>query len=95
MVWVFLFFLSFSPLQSLSVYYTPSLPLSFLSALYKQTGMEFRRRGALEGGVLLSTDWMKSEIMKGNCLPEPSLVELFFPHPLCSSNYAFAFTDIS
>jgi len=39
--------LSLSLSQTISAYYTP-LPLSFLTALYKQTGMVFQRRGTLE-----------------------------------------------
>jgi len=38
---------SLSLSQTISAYYTP-LPLSFLTALYKQTGMVFQRRGTLE-----------------------------------------------
>lgn len=96
-VWVFLLFpLCLSLWQTLSAYYTP-LPLSFLSALYKQTGMVFQRRGTLEGvGFFWELIGWSERLWKGSvCQSLPWWSCLPPPHPLCSSNYAFAFTDTS
>lgn len=97
-VWVFLFFslcLSLSLPRRAWVCTTLPLCLSLSSLRSINRQAWSFGGGALWRGVLLSTDWLKSDIMKGKSLPEPPLVELFFPHPFCSSNYAFAFTDIS
>ncbi len=75
---VFLLFLSVALSQRLNVYYTPSPSLSLVSVRSINRQAWSFGGGALWRGVILSTDWLRSEIMKGKCLPEPPLVVLFF-----------------